>query len=315
MEEKKYLYWAIQSSQPIDPTEQELELFQTKYKEDYEQDVVYEGEELLEKFRLNSWRNPIWSKITSIILAFENGGEMRVKYITGEEKDLLQNFTNLLRNSFQEHTLVNFDSEILLPFLGVRLHKNGFINTPHHNLKYQGGIRSWNFTGVDLKAYYKGGGKYSFSLKEIAYILNIDSQDIINYRDEFSYVNSGNEEALKISAIKQVEVIAQIWRKLNELQPLQTVLVEEQVKDVAEEKPKNWLYELEKTNQLTLEIVKGLKDQIISAKKKPTKKDKEVLFETIRAVYIKTDFEHNNQDSKKTIELKEKEITELINNL
>ena len=40
MEEKKYLYWAIQSSQPVTPTEQELELFQTKYKEDYEQDVV-----------------------------------------------------------------------------------------------------------------------------------------------------------------------------------------------------------------------------------------------------------------------------------
>lgn len=308
MEEKRYLYWSIQSSQSLEPTEQELELFQNKYKEDYEQDVVYEGEELLQKFRLNGFRNPLFSQITSIILAFENGGEMRVKYITGNEADLLQNFVNLLRNSFQDYTLVNFNSEILLPFLGVRLHKQNFINTAHPNLKYQGGIRSWNFTGVDLKAYYQGGGKYSFSLKEIAYILNIDSEGIINHRDEFNYVNSGDEEVLKKSAIKQVEVMAEIWRKLNELPKLETVLVEERVEDVVAEAPKDWLKELYNANQFTNEIREGLKQQIFGGKKKPTKKELEQLFTIIRGVYVLTDFENKRQDSKATIELKEKEI-------
>lgn len=260
MEERKYLYWAIQTSQPTEPTEQELELFQIKYKEDYEQDVVFQGEELLNKFRLNSWRNPIWSRIISIILAFEHNGEMRVKYIKGVEKDLLQNFTNLLRNNFQDYNLVNFDSEILLPFLGVRLHKNEFINSPHADLKYQGNTRSWNFSGVDLKAFYKGGGKYSLSLKEMAYVLNINSDNIINYRDEFTYVNSGNQEALKVSAIKQVEVIAQIWRKLNGLPKLETILVEEQVKDVEElEQPiLAKLYQTKQFNQEVKDYIKSL---------------------------------------------------------
>lgn len=63
-------------------------------------------------------------------------------------------------------------------------------------------MRSWNFSGISLKDYYKGGGKYSFFLKEIVYILNIDLEGIINYRDEFNYVNSGNEEVLKILVIK-----------------------------------------------------------------------------------------------------------------
>lgn len=311
MEEKKYLYWAIQSSQSVTPTEQELELFQAKYKEDYEQDVVYEGEELLNKFRLNSWRNPLWSPITSIILAFENGGEMRVKYTTGEEKDLLQNFHNLLRNSFQEHTLVNFDSEILLPFLGVRLQKNDFINTPHANLKYQGGIRSWNFTGVDLKAYYKGGGKYSFSLKEIAYILNIDSEDIINYRDEFSYVNSGNYEALKLSAIKQVEVMAEIWRKLNELPKLDTKLVEETVKDVQEEESagKTLLKSIYRAPNIDNKTKEELKNLL--SKKKILKKDKTIIEEILISVYI------NNKmfetDSEAIKERKKQEIKDLLN--
>lgn len=308
----KYLYWAIQSSQIINPTEKQLELFQTKHKEDYEQDIVYEGESLLNKFRLNSWRNPLWSTITAITIAFENGGEMRVKHIVGEEKDLLQTFVNLIKSSFQDYTLVNFDSEVILPFLGVRLHKNGFIKNIHPNLKYQGGIRSWNFSGIDVKAYYKGGGKYSFSLKEIAYILNIDSEGIINHRDEFNYVNSGNEDALKISAIKQVEVIAEIWRKLNKLPKLQTVLVEEQVKDVVEEKPKDWLKELYNANQFTNEIREGLKQQIFGGKKKPLKKELEQLFTIIRGVYIRSNFMTNDQDSKKVIEQKELEIKTLL---
>lgn len=311
MEEKKYLYWAIQSSQSVNPTEQELELFQAKYKEDYEQDLVYEGEELLNKFRLNSWRNPLWSTITSIILAFENGGEMRVKYITGDEKDLLQNFHNLLRNSFQEHTLVNFDSEILLPFLSVRLQKNDFINTPHANLKYQGGIRSWNFTGIDIKAYYKGGGKYSFSLKEIAYILNIDSEGIINYRDEFSYINTCNHEALKLSAIKQVEVMAEIWRKLNELPKLETKLVEETVKDVEEEESagKTLLKSIYRAPNIDNKTKEEL--QNLLSKKKILKKDKTIIEEILISVYI------NNKmfetDSEAIKERKKQEIKDLLN--
>ena len=311
MEQIKYLYWAFQSSQSLNPTEKELELFKTKYKEDYEQDVVFEGDELLDKFRLNAWRSPIYSPITSIILAYENGDEMRVKYIVGEEKDLLQNFANLLKNSFQEYTLVNFDSEILLPFIGVRLHKNGFINSIHNNLKFQG-LKSWNFTGVDLKAYYKGGGKYNFSLKEIAYILDIDSEGIINYRDEFSYVDSGDNESLKSSAIKQVEVMAEIWRKLNNLPKLNTTLVEETVKGIIEEKPKDWLKELH-FNGLTLDVREGLKQQLFGGKKKePMKKEKEHLFKIIRGVYIRSNFENGDMDSKKKIEIKENEIKDLL---
>jgi len=207
--------------------------------------------------------------------------------------------------------LVNFDSEILLPFIGVRLHKNGFINSVHNNLKFQG-LKSWNFTGVDLKAYYKGGGKYTFSLKEIAYVLNIDSEGIINYRDEFSYINSGDNESLKSSAIKQVEVMAEIWRKLNNLPKLNTTLVEETVKDVIEEKPKDWLKELH-FNGLTLDVKEGLKQQLFGGKKKePVKKEKEHLFKIIRGVYVRTNFEAKDQDSKATIEKKEKEIRELL---
>lgn len=309
MEEKRYLYWSIQSAQSLEPTEQELEIFQAKFKEDYEQDIVYEGVELLQKFRLHGFRNPLFSQITSIILAFENGGEMRVKYITGDEADLLQNFVNLLRNSFQDYTLINFDSEILLPFLGVRLQKNNFLGSVHPNLRFQN-MKSWNFTGVSLKDYYKGGGKYSFSLKEIAYILNIDAEGIINHRDEFNYVNSGNEEALKTSAIKQVEVMAEIWRKLNELPKLETVLAEEKVENVEEQKPLDWAKELFRTKKLTKEIKEGLLEQL--KKKKMLKKDKEILHDILSSIYLNTEMFHKEKDTEATTQVKKQEIKDLL---
>jgi len=310
MEQIKVLYWSFQSSQTINPTEKQLELFQRKYKSDYQQRTVFEGEELLDKFRLNSWRNAMFSEITSIIIAFEHENTLRVKYISGIEKDLLQNFNNLLRNSFQDYNLVHFDAGIVLPYIGVRLNKNGFITPPHQDLKYHN-LRPWGLTGIDLKEYYKGAGDYSYSLEEIGDILGIDTNSIIPYEDEFTYYNSQDFEALKISAIKKVEVISKCYRKLQNQSELETVLIEETVKDVVEEKPKDWLKELYYANQMTSEIAEGLKQQIFSGKK-PLKKDLENLFTIIRGVYLRTNFEVKDQDSKKTIELKEQEIKQLL---
>lgn len=308
----KHLYWAYQSSQSINPTEEELKTFQNKYKKDYEQRELYEGEELEDKFRLNAWRSPMFSEITSVILAFEYQDTLRVQYITGTEKDLLQNFVNLIKTKFQGYNLVHFDAEIILPYLGVRLNTNGHLTPPHNDLKYQGhNFKPWNLTGLDIKQYYKGAGKYTFSLEEIAKILSINKEGIIPYEDEFTYHNSNDFDSLKSSAIKKVEVISQIHRKLFGLNSLTTILVEEQVKDVEEYKPTDWLKELYNANQFTLEIRDGLKQQIFGTKK-PTKKEIEHLFKIIRGVYIRTNFENKDQDGKAVIEKKEKEIKELL---
>lgn len=309
MSENKTLYWSFQSSQLLNPTNTELEIFQRKYKKDFEQRVFFEGDELIEKFRLNGWRNAIFSEVTSIILAFEHQDTLRVQYITGTEKDLLQNFVNLVKTSFQEYILVHFDSGVILPYIGVRLQKNGFINSPHIGLKYQG-YRPWDLKGLDLKQYFKGAGDYSYSLEEIGYILDINSEGIIPYEDEFTYFNSDDVGSLKNSAIKKVEVLSQIHRKLFGLNGLTTVLVEEQVKDVVEYKPTNWAEELFKTKKLTKEIKEGLVEQL--KKKKILKKDKEVLQDILTSIYLNTEMFHKEKDTDKTTEIKKLEIKELL---
>lgn len=280
MDNKQYLYWSFQSTQSEHPTEKQLKLFQSKYKKDYEKRQLFEGEELLEKFRLNGWRSPIYSELCSIILAFEHKGTLRTKYLEGSEKDLLQTFVNLLKNSFQEYDLVHFDAGIVLPYIGIRLNKNGFINVPHVGLKYQN-IRPWDLKGIDIKQFVKGAGDYSFTLEEIADTLSIECEEIIPYEDEFTYYNSGDFASLKTSAINKVTVLSQIHRKLLELPALETILIEERVENVQEVKPTNVFKELNITKQLTLETKEMLKT--LFSKKRLSKKDRELTFNLIRA--------------------------------
>lgn len=309
MSENKTLYWSFQSSQLLNPTDTELEIFQRKYKKDFEQRVLFEGDELIEKFRLNGWRNALFSEVTSIILAFEYQGTLRVKYITGTEKDLLQNFVNIVKNDFKEYQLVHFDAGIVLPYIGVRLQKNGFINSPHIGLKYQG-YRPWDLKGLDIKQYFKGAGDYSYSLEEIGYILNINSEGIIPYEDEFTYYNSGDFESLNKSAIKKIELLSKIHRILLELPQLETVVVREKVEAVEEVKPVNFLALLWESQAMTLEVRAGLEKQL--KKKKLTKRDREIVREIILGVYLQNDFINNAQDSKATVEKKTKEVDNFL---
>ena len=170
-----------------------------------------------------------------------------------------------------------FDAEIVLPYINVRLQKNGFLNSPHQDLKYQG-KKPWDLTSLDLKQYYKGGGRYTFSLEEIAHILDIDYSGIIHYDSEFNYYENGQFEDLKNSAIKKIEVISKSFRKLQGLPELQTVLVEETVKDIVEEKPTDFLKDLFYSKNLDKEALKEL-----LKKKKLAKKDKEKVLDLISA--------------------------------
>ena len=315
MENKNYLYWSFQSvhDKELVVGSKEFESFKLKYKKNFETRELYSDVEVLEKYNMNGWRNPLYSKITSLILAKEHNGELVVRYITGEEKDLLQTFTNILRNKCADHTLVHFASEIVLPYITIRLERNNFKTVPHKDLQYRG-LRPWNLTGFCLKDYYKGAGDYVFSLEEIANNRGID-HNFIHYDSEYNYYHSEDFKALKDSAINKVVTLASVHQDLFNLPRLEYKLFEEMVEEVQEEKPLNWLKELEKANELSLEIFDGIKEQILSAKRKPTKKDKEVIFETIKSVYIRADFENRDQDTKKVIELKEKQITDLINSL
>lgn len=308
----KTLYFAFQSAPNKIPTQEELTSFQRKYKKDFKSRELYEDDELLQEFKYRSWKHPRYSKIISFIIAFENEGVMRVRYITGEEKDIIQEFYNILQKS-KDYQIVLFDAQITLPFLGIRATRNGFLSTTVEGIKYQN-KRPWDLKCIDLQNYYDGAGNYKSSIKDIADDFGINCSDVIEIEDEFVYFESGQIEQLKKSAIQKVEILAEVWRRLNNLEKLETLLVEDRVENVTEEKPTDYITELYHCSTMTQDIKEGLKQQIKS-KKRITKRDKECLYEILRGVYVKTDFINGQQDNKDTIKRKEEEINMLLDEI
>lgn len=305
MEKQKTLFFLFQSSQAFEPTQEDLTSFQIKYKKDYKTRELYEEEELINEYRLTGWKHPRYAKIISFILAFEEEDNLKVKYISGEEKDVLQTFSNILRKS-QEYNLVSYNTKIVLPFIGIRSRRNDILTTPHRSLVYNKGVKPYEVSCTDLQQYYDGSGSYRSSIKDIAEDLKLNHSNVLEIEDEFTYYNSNDFGALKNSAIQKVEIIANSYRILNDFPPLATVLVEEQVKDVQEEKPTNFLEILYRSQAITLEVRGGL--ETILKKKKLTKRDREIVREIILGVYVQNDFINGQQDSKATIEKKTKEV-------
>ena len=280
MNNKKTIYFLFQSSQAFEPSLEDLTSFQRKYKKDFKTRELYEGEELADEYRLVGWKHPRYSKIISFVIAFEENENLRIKYVFGEERDVIQTFFNILRKS-QEYDVVTYNTRIILPFVSIRSKRNDLLTVPHNALKYNKGIKPYEVSCIDLQQYYDGFGAYKSSIKDIAEDLKLESSDIVEIEDEFNYYNLNDLEPLKKSAIQKIEVIANAYRILNGLSKLKTILVEEQVKDVVEEKPKDLFKEINMQKIVTPEIKEELKQ--IFSKKKLSKKNKEIAFELIKA--------------------------------
>ena len=97
------LYWKLQSINNTDMIEvgsDEFNIYREKFKKNFETRELMSEEETLIHYNYNAYKNPLFSKIYSLTVAFVDKGILRVKYITGEEKDLLQTFLNELKSDF-----------------------------------------------------------------------------------------------------------------------------------------------------------------------------------------------------------------------
>lgn len=310
------LYWKLQSINNTDMIEvgsDEFNIYREKFKKNFETRELMSEEETLIHYNYNAYKNPLFSKIYSLTVAFVDKGILRVKYITGEEKDLLQTFLNELKSDFfKEFQLVHSDAEYMLPYLGTRLDIHGFRTSIPKDLIFKG-LKSWNLTGFSVRDHYQGAGAYKHSLKEIAWVYGLKT-NYIELADEFNHYRKGGFDILKDSAVDEIKTVANIHRILIGEEIVEEVsVVEQKVESVEEVKPTNFLALLYESQAMTLEVRAGLEKQL--KKKKLTKRDREIVREVILGVYLSSDFINNNQDSKATIEKKTKEVDEFLNTI
>jgi hypothetical protein len=294
----------------IEVGSEEFNIYREKFKKNFETRELMSEEETLIHYTYNAWRNPLFSKIYSLTLAFVDNNSLRVKHITGNEKDLLQTFLNALKSDFfKDYQLVHSDAEYMLPYLGTRLDIHGFRTSLHKDLQYKG-LRPWNLTGLSVRDHYQGAGVYKHSLKEIAWVYGLKT-NYIEPVDEFNFYKKGQLEVLRDSAVNELSTLANIHRLMTGEESINEVyVVEEKVEAVEEIKATNFLALLFESQAMTLEVRNGLEKQL--KKKKLTKRDKEVVREIILGVYISSDFINGQQDTKAVIEAKTKEVDDFL---
>lgn len=309
----KFLYWKLQSINNTDMIEvgsDEFNIYREKFKKNFETRELMSEEETLIHYNYNAWRNPLFSKIYSLTISFVDNDVIRVKYITGEEKDLLQTFLNEVKGDyFKEFQLVHSDAEYILPYLGTRLDIHGFRTALPKDLQYKG-LRPWNLTGFSVRDYYQGAGAYKHSLKEIAWVYGLKT-NYIESSEEFNLYKKGNLDALKDSAVNEIMTLVNVHRlMIGENSVSELSVAEQKVEKVEEVKSQNFLELLYETQTMSLEIRNGLEKQL--KKKRLTKRDREVVREIILGVYIQNDFINGQQDTKVVIEKKTKEVDEFL---
>lgn len=296
----KKLFFAFQSAHHVTPDAQQLESFKRKYLVDYNTRETYEGQELLQQYRMRAWKHPRYSQLISFIVGIEHEGKLFVSYITGTEQDIITKFCNILQK-YPDHLLYTFNSQIVLPYLGIRFRKNGLFKFPHKALNYLD-KRPWDLLVKDVQNIYDGAGNYKSSIKDIAEDLGLPSDHLVPTEDEFEYYFTDRLQELKMSAIQEIEVMFNAVRILEGQEPLQTILKEDYVKD---EEPVDLgiLEQISGVGRFDLTI----KEQI--AKLNIQKEDVDVVAKIILSHYlVKTD----KADVKKQ---KTEEVLEYLNTL
>lgn len=310
------IFWKLQScnnSEILSPFSKEFDIYRERFKKDFTTRELMTEEETIEHYRKSAWKQPLFSRIFSLTIAYIVDGKIRVKYISGEEKDIIQTFLNTLKNEYyKDHQVTHFGAEVILPYLGTRMDMNGFRTSIPSGLQYKG-LKPWHLTGRCVRDFYTGAGNYKYSLKELAWVYGLDT-NYIDPEDESTFYQAGKFEELKESAVDEIVTLVNVHRLMIGEEAIDEFLVsEEVVEEVKEIKPTNFLELLYNTQQLTAEIRDGLKEKL--TKKKMTKKDREIMREIILGSYILNDFINGKMDTKATTEKKTKEVDEFINSI
>lgn len=266
------------------------------------------------KFRYTE-RAPIYKefgKIVAIAYGRVVEGKLRIKRLrSDDEKQLLTDFMN------DVSTFVNGGMKFLggfsvlqfdIPFVEFRCRVNGVGLQPFFDTA---GLKPWDIKHVvDVQDLLRGSSSTSISLQGASAVFGLESPKTMLAGE---YVNnlywSDDKDRLdKISLYASKDTLTAcnlLCKLLNE--PIKELeLVAE--KEVVEEVP--LLQRLYNNNQITLDI-KNEVEKLVK-KNKPSKKEKEQLFTILRGVYVRNNFELNDQDSKKVIEQKENEIKALL---
>lgn len=302
----------IRAFEILEKNSKEFEMFQYKNR-NKETGELPSYEETVEIYKKNGGLNPAHNKVVVISVGAFVKGVPYVKSFIGTQKEILEQFHNMLNSETNKSKIFVGFNIVLFDFPQLRLKalQEGLHNQIPERLS-DAGKKEWNFTEynrktnvIDLMLELKGTSYSPMSLEEACYITGVDSpkDDIAGHQVSDVYYSEGVER-IKAYCEKDVKAVMDMFLK---------IVGREENEEIKELSVKEILIKVANSNNFSEKDKEAIYNKISS--KKLTKEDKENIFEILRDSWVMTDFINKNQDSKKNILQKEEEIKEILNNL
>lgn len=219
-----------------------------------------------------------WGKIVCISAGFIHNGELHIKSFTGEEKEILINFIHLVKSTgrmLAGHNVISFD----IPYIRKRFFINGLTEYLSDKQGCDVYMKPWLLDDAifDTMVAWKGSAFVNTSLEELAMVFNIPtSKDNCHGNEVTEFYYSGRISEIKTYCEKDVAVVANILRVWKGDLILKPIIREE---IVVEE-----ITLLQKLNSNKAIYTAELEEiKVILSKPKISKKDKEIVFDLIKA--------------------------------
>lgn len=284
-------------------------------------------EELIEKFNNEGGLYGEYLTVVCISAAFIHNGEIRINSFTGDEKDIIDNFLKVaefVHNRALEnkgklialgHNIANYDIPVCRK---VYSRYYPMFNYPDYisDLNTSGVLpipeKPWILSErmLDTLQLQKGTNYMFSSMAEVAISLGLPSpkQDTDGSKVAQMFREGRIQDIKNYCEGDVLTSFGILFKWIG-----QEVLPIAQKSEPIEVKELSVLERLYQTNSFSAEIKKELEKTL--KKKKITDKDKEGIKEIVLAVYIRDDFENNQQDGKKVIESKTQEVEEWLKTL
>lgn len=299
------------------PLEEELEIGSEQFdlfKQTYQDAKQYVSDkDIVREYAENAGKNPVFSRIYSVTMAFVNKGSIRVSVLKGQEKDVLTELFNRLNDYFKSYDVVAWNWNFLSDFMKWRPIANNIpVSLIPMQIKDAQEVNWKRKLSKDLFVEANPGWHKISSTNAFA-TAGLNCKDIIDGADIHSTYRSGKVDEIDQSEILYVTNMVNLDRIFLGEDIIEDIASSIQEVEEVEEDKKTFLEKLYESKNLTEKLEKELKE--ILDKKKLTAKDKKNLRTVLRGVMLRTDFVNEDQDTKAVKEDKEEQIDNFINSL
>jgi DNA polymerase III epsilon subunit-like protein len=247
-----------------------------------------------------------WGKIVCISVGFVHNEELHIKSFVGEEKQMLIDFIDLVKSTgrmIAGHNIIGFD----INFVRKRFFINGltdYLSDKQGNDVY---MKPWllDESLFDTMVAWKGSGFANTSLEELTMVFGIPtSKDNCHGNEVTEFYYSGRIKEIQTYCEKDVASVAnlvRVWKGDSILEPI--IRQDVQVEEIP------LLQRIYKATNIDSSTKEKIQEKL--SKAKPSKKDREILYDILTSLYINNAmFSSDKEDIK---EQKRKEIKELLN--